>query len=207
MRRRLAFLIALVAAIAAGVATASAITAQMSPDAAVGPVDVRPDGSGARVPVTAADPDGRPSFAVRVYRSAGGLTCPEVGRMKDGAFGRVDAGGEFRAEGADPGGSCADLGAEPVGFAINHYPSRDGTAPARAVVFGVVTDEVVSIAVSGRKVRIAGGAFLAVVRDDTLDGTTLDVTLADGTTKSYPLQASHAPASIPADALEESSTQ
>lgn len=204
MRRRLLFALALIAAVVAGVATASAITAQIAPDTAVMPVNAQPDGSGSRVPVTAADPDGRPSFAVRVYRSKEGRTCPEVGRTQNGAYGQLHDDGSFEAVGDDAAGSCVDLRDQPIGFAINHYPPH-GKAPARAVLFGAASDKVADLALSladgtgARDVPIAGGAFMTVLRDDALAGATLDVTLTDGTTTSYPLQPSQAPATAPTD--------
>jgi hypothetical protein len=208
MRRRLVFTLALLAAVAAGVASASAITAQLGPDVAVSPADVKPDGSGTRVPVTAADPDGgRPAFALRVYRSEGGLTCPEVGRSQDGAYGQLDAGGEFKALPADAAGSCVDLGKDPIGFAVNHYTPRNAKLPARAAIFGVTTSEVTAIALSvgdvSRPVKVNGGGFLTVVREDALAGATLDVTLRDGTTTSYPLSPQTLPQTLPAPGVEE----
>lgn len=209
MRRRLVFTLALLAAIAAGVASASAITAQLGPDVAASPADVKPDGSGARVPVSVADPDGgRPAFALRVYRSASGLTCPEVGRTQDGAYGQLDAGGEFKALPPDPAGSCVDLGKSPVGFAINHYTPRNAKLPARAAIFGVTTSAVTAVALTtadvSRPVKITGGGFLTVVRDDALAGASLDVTLSDGTTTSYPLSPENLPETLPAAGVEES---
>lgn len=202
MRRRLVFLLALAVAVVAGVATASAITAQVSPDTAVSPPDVQPDGSGARVPVTAADPDGRPAFAVRVYRSKSGLTCPEVGRTDGGRFGQLDGDGEVQPYGVEATGSCTDLSKAPVGVVVNHYPAR-GKLPARAVVFGVTTDAISAVrlftpaAGGDRPVRFAGNTYVAVVREDALDGASLDVTLTDGSTKSYALAPSSAPLTAP----------
>jgi hypothetical protein len=212
MRRRLTILLALAAAVVAGVASASAITAQVSPDTAVSPADVQPDGSGASVPVTTADPDGRPAYAVRVYRSKSGLTCPEVGHSEDGRFGQLDASGEVEAYGVEATGACSDLAKGPLGIAINHYPAR-GKLPARAVVFGVTTDAIASVrlftpAAGGeRPVRFAGNTYIAVVREDALDGASLDVTLTDGSTKSYPLAPSSAPQTAPPPPAEETSTQ
>lgn len=207
MRRRLTILLALVAAVVAGVASASAITAQVSPDTAVSPPDIQPDGSGAVVPVTAADPDGRPAFAVRVYRSRSGLTCPEVGRTEGGRFGQLDASGDVEAYGVEATGACADLAKGPLGVVVNHYPAR-GKLPARAVVFGVTTDAIASVRLStaggDRPVRYASNAYISVIREDALDGASLDVTLADGTTRSYPLKPSSAPLVAPAPPAETS---
>lgn len=201
MRRRLILFLALPAAVAAGVASASAITAQMDPDTAVSPANIQPDGTGARVPVTAADPDGRPTFAIRVYRSKSGLICPEVGRTAGGRFGQLDAAGEVEATDVTATGVCQDLSKEPAGYAVNHYPAR-GKLPARAVVFGVTTDAVVGVTLTTagveRPVRFAGDTYISVVREDALAGASLDVTLTDGTTKSYSLEPSTAPLVAPA---------
>lgn len=201
MRRRMIVLLALVAAVIAGVASASAITAQVDPDTAVSPANIQPDGTGARVPVTATDPDGRPAFAIRVYRSKSGLICPEAGRIAGGHFGQLDPAGEVEATDVMATGVCQDLSKEPAGYVVNHYPAR-GKLPARAVVFGVTTDAVTAVrlttAAGDRPVRFAGNTYIAVVRDDALEGASLDATLADGTTKSYPLQPSTAPLTAPA---------
>ncbi|WP_445148570.1 hypothetical protein [Baekduia sp. Peel2402] len=201
MRRRLIVLLALVAAVVAGVASASAITAQVDPDTAVSPPNIQPDGTGARVPVTATDPDGRPAFAIRVYRSKSGLICPEAGRTAGGRFGQLDPAGEVEATEVAATGVCQDLSKEPAGYVVNHYPAR-GKLPARAVVFGVTTDAVtgVTLTTAGvqRPVRFAGNTYISVVREDALAGASLDVTLADGTTKSYALQPSVAPLIAPA---------
>lgn len=201
MRRRLIFLLALVAAVVAGVASASAITAQVDPDTAVSPANIQPDGTGARVPVTATDPDGRPAFAIRVYRSKSGLICPEAGRTAGGRFGRLDAEGEVEATDVMATGVCQDLSKEPAGYVVNHYAAR-GKLPARAVVFGVTTDAVTGVTLTTggvqRPVRFAGNTYITVVREDALAGASVDVTLNDGTTKSYSLEPSTAPLVAPA---------
>lgn len=208
MRRPLVILLALAAAVAAGVASASAITAEVNPDTAVSPADIRPDGTGARVPVTAADPDGRPAFAIRVYRSKSGLTCPEVGRTAGGRFGQLDPAGEVEATGVAATGVCQDLAKEPAGYAVNHYPAR-GKLPARAVVYGVTTDAVTAVrlttAAGERPVRFTANTYIAVVSEDALKGASLSVTLADGSIKSYGLAPSTAPLNAPPP--EESSTE
>ena len=203
MRRRLGLGLALALAVIAGVASASAITASSGNDTLGGPDAVQPDGSGASLPASVADPDGRAAFAVRVYRSKTGLTCPEAGRTKDGNFGRVDGDGEFQALDIQAAGSCADLSKAPMSLAINHYPAA-GKIPARAVLFGVTTERVTALrldlAAGGLTVPIDRGAFITVVRDETLQGATLTATLADGTTKSYALAPDTSPATIPKDA-------
>jgi hypothetical protein len=198
--RRLGIGLATLLAIAAGVASASALTSSGPNDTPLGPEAVQPDGRGASVPVTVADPDGGAAWAVRVYHSQAGLTCPEAGRAKDGNFGQVDSEGAFRALDIEAAGSCADLANAPMSVAVNHYPPN-GKLPARAVIFGVVTPKVMAITLAGatgsRPLAIKGDAFIAVTREDTLQNTSLAATLADGSTKSYALRPSELPATDP----------
>lgn len=199
MRRRLGLGLATLLAAVAGVASASALSSSSGSDTPNGPEAVQPDGSGARVPVTVADPDGGAAWAVRVYRSQAGLTCPEAGRTKDGNFGQVDSDGAFRALDIEAAGSCADLAKAPMSLAVNHYPP-DGKLPARAVIFGVVTPKITGITISSaagsRAVALKGDAFIVVTREDALRGTSLDATLSDGSTKSYTLRPSELPATV-----------
>ena len=200
MRRRLGLGLATLLAVAAGVASASALTASGGNDTPLGPEAVQPDGSGARVPVTTADPDGGVAWAVRVYRSQAGLTCPEAGRTENGNFGQVYSDGDFHVLDIEAAGSCADLAKAPMSLAVNHYPATD-TLPARAVIFGVITPKITGIALAGaagsRALTIKGDAFIAVTREDALQGTSLNATLSDGSTKSYALRPSEFPATTP----------
>jgi hypothetical protein len=210
MRRRLGFALATALAVVAGVASASALTATSGSDTPQGPAAVQPDGSGASLPTTVADPDGRAAFAVRVYRSKTGLTCPEAGRTKDGNFGQVDSDGDFRSLDIQAAGSCADLGDAPMSLAVNHYPA-EGRIPARAVIFGVVNGQVTSLslrlATGSRPVRMDRNAFIAVTREAVLAGATLEATLQDGSIKSYALAPSDAPAEAPTAAPGDPATQ
>jgi hypothetical protein len=187
-------------AVAAGVTSASALTSSSGNDTPLGPEAVQPDGSGASVPVTTADPDGGVAWAVRVYRSQAGLTCPEAGRTKDGKFGQVYSDGDFHVLDLEAAGSCADLAKAPMSLAVNHYPATD-RLPARAVIFGVVTPKITAITLAGavgsRALTIKGDAFIAVTREDALQGTSLNATLSDGSTKSYALRPSEYPATAP----------
>jgi hypothetical protein len=56
------------------------------------------------------------------------------------------------------------------------------------------------LATGTRALRIAGHAFIAVVREEALQNGTLTATLADGTTKSYVLAPDTSPTTIPPDA-------
>jgi len=201
MRRRLSFLLATALAVVAGVASASALNPSSGADTVGGTEAVQPDGHGASLPTTVADPDGRAAWAVRVYRSQAGLTCPEAGRTKDGNFGQVDDDGDFRSLDIQAAGSCADLTKAPMSLAVNHYPAS-GKLPARAVVFGVATPRIsgltLNLAGGARTLAIRSGAFIAVAREDALQGASLVATLADGTTTSYALKPVDAPATSPA---------
>ncbi len=198
--RRVGLGLATLLAVVAGVASASALTSSGGNDTPLGPEAVQPDGRGASVPVTTADPDGGVAWAVRVYRSQAGLTCPEAGRTKDGNFGQVYGDGKFHVLDIEAAGSCADLVKAPMSLAINHYPAS-GELPARAVIFGVVTPKVTGITLAGatgsRPLAIKGDAFIAVTREDALQGTTLAATLTDGSTKSYALRPSEFPVTGP----------
>jgi hypothetical protein len=200
MRRRLGLGLATLLAVAAGVASASALTSRGGNDTPLGPQVVQPDGNGASVPVTAADPDGGVAWAVRVYRSQAGLTCPEAGRIKDGNFGQVDSDGDFHPLDIEAAGSCADLAKAPMSLAVNHYPATD-KLPARAVIFGVITPKITGITLAGaagsHALTVKGAAFIAVTREDALQGSSLDATLSDGSTKSYALRPSELPAAAP----------
>jgi hypothetical protein len=202
MRRRLGLGLATLLAVAAGVASASALTSSSGNDTPLGPEAVQPDGRGASLPVTVADPDGGVAWAVRVYRSQAGLTCPEAGRTKDGNFGQVYSDGDFHVLDIEAAGSCADLAKAPMSLAVNHYPPS-GKLPARAVIFGVVTPKITGITLSSaagsRTVTIKSDAFIVVTLEDALQGTSLDATLSDGSTKSYALRPSEYPATAPRD--------
>jgi hypothetical protein len=118
MLRRLKFLVALVAAIVLGVGGASAVMATTDPATPAGPADLVPDDSGAVIAATAADPEaGRgdaavPRWAVRVYRSESGLTCPDVNRTVGGDWGRVDGDGSFHPLALEASGECVPLSAD-----------------------------------------------------------------------------------------------
>ncbi|HEX2085963.1 MAG TPA: hypothetical protein VHF89_09800 [Solirubrobacteraceae bacterium] len=187
--RRLALILSVVAATAAGVAAASAITA---PDetAPTGPRSLDPDGRPA-VHALADDPDGGPRWGVRLYRTREGLTCPNAGRVEDGRFGRVGARGEHIPLPPSADGACADLATAPLALAIHRYPNRPGQRE-RGVVFGAVSERVSSLRYrSPTADRVLpttrDGAFLAVEPDARMRDATLIVETGDGRTKTYRL--------------------
>ncbi|HMJ36091.1 MAG TPA: hypothetical protein VK501_19460 [Baekduia sp.] len=202
MRRRLGLAAAVLVAVVAGVGSASALVGNTGRETLDGPQAVQPDGQGASLATSAADPGGRQPWAVRVYRSQAGLTCPEAGRTQGGDFGRVDADGRFQPLDIQAAGSCADLSEAPLSLAVNHFPARDPAGSGRAVIFGVVSPRItgltLSLAGGRRPLAVNRGAFLAVTDEDQLQGASLDATFADGSTTSYPLRPSAAPATAPA---------
>ncbi|HEV7750962.1 MAG TPA: hypothetical protein VGO71_05445 [Baekduia sp.] len=195
--RILRFAVVLVIAALVGVAGASAVVGDTGKDTINGPTAVQPDGSGAALVASAADPNGHQPWAIRVYRSVDGWTCPEAGRTQDGDFGQVDADGKFRSNSIQAAGSCVDLDKAPMSVTVNHYPAN-GLRGARAVVFGVVSPSVksVSVQLAGRMrpLALANGAFMAVASESDLEGASVEATMQDGSAKSYPLAPTDEPA-------------
>jgi hypothetical protein len=203
--RALRFTLALAIAVIAGVAGASAVIGSPSTDPGDTAAAFRPDGSGAAIAATAADPAAgqsrggaaTPAWAVRVYRSETGLTCPEPGRTEDGDFGRIDGDGSFHPLALAGGGECTDLTAAPYGLATAHFAADDQRG-ARAIVFGVVGPDVTGVTVTvgddARALDIANGAFIAgLTEDDAADGR-VTFTLSGGRTEVHALR----PADLPA---------
>jgi hypothetical protein len=95
---------------------------------------------------SAPDAQGGPAWAVRVYEGEGGGACAELGRLRDGVFGQLDAEGTLDAVPLDEGGTCGDPAAEPVVLAINRYRARGDRGP-RTVIFGRASPEVAGVAV------------------------------------------------------------
>jgi hypothetical protein len=197
MRRALGFTAAFAAAILVGVGGASAFIGDTGNDTTNGPQAFQPDGNGASLVAATADPTGKQPWAVRVYHSATGLTCPEVGRTQDGDFGQVDGDGEFRSNSIQAAGSCVDLDKAPMSVVVNHYPAN-ATRGERAVLFGVVTPSVRSVelrvAASCRALATPHGAFMVVLDPSDLSDASVEATMQDGSTKSYPLRPSGLPA-------------
>jgi hypothetical protein len=149
--------------------------------------EVRPAGT-AVIGATAPDPDGGPDFAVRVYPSETGMTCPEAGRVKDGVFGQQYPEG-WQELPVNSGGSCADLDGQPVGFAVANHPAQ-GDIGAYALVFGSVSEDVVSVSITlngtSRELPLSSGTFIAPTSVETIaSGATLTVTLRGGSTVTH----------------------
>ena len=179
---------ALVATALLGVSAASAVVGPSPPPTPQGPV-ARPGSD--RIEQTAPDPGPGLRWAVRSYVSTSGGSCAEVGRLKSGRFGQVDAAQAFRETPAQEGGTCGDLRVEPVLLAVNHYPARAGPA-ARTVLFGQARSDVTDVVVTGpdgpqrRLVNGAGGGFILVL-PGTVAPTDLPVriTLAGGEQRTF----------------------
>jgi hypothetical protein len=197
MRRVIGFTVALVAAVLLGVGGASAFIDDTGQDTINGPQALQPDGNGATLAASTADPAGEQPWAVRVYHSVTGLTCPEAGRTQDGDFGQVDGDGEFRSNSIQAAGSCIDLDKAPMSVVVNQYPANK-VRGARAVLFGVVSPSVSAVAIrvagQSRQLSTAHGAFMAVVDPNDLGDASVEATMQDGSTKSYALQQTNLPA-------------
>lgn len=186
MRTLVALTIAIVVSVASGVGVAAALRGDDVDPMVRMQSAVQPDGSGASIPITAADPSHkRFPLAVRVYRSKTGLTCPEVARTDGSNFGQLDESGRFQPLGIEAAGACTDLTKQPITAIVDHHAAV-GDQPAYAVVYGVVTDQVASVSITlggeTRPVQIANGAYLVPTTDEDLLGSRLDWTMHDGTT-------------------------
>jgi hypothetical protein len=132
-----------------------------------------------------ADPDGGPDWTVRTYPSKTGWTCAEAGRTDGKAFGRVQPDDEILPLQLPELGSCADVKKSNSALWVNHYPV-DGDHQARAVIFGAVSAEVVSVALmldgSSKELPVMHGAFVYPLDEPSLAGTVVTVALANGST-------------------------
>lgn len=190
MRRRISITLALLLAIAAGIASASVV----SPGTASAPLPARdelPAGSVvAGLPV--ADPRGGPPWAVHVFDGDTSWRCIMAGRVEGDAFGPVDASGHVTDSGAVARGSCANPQAEPAQVALVRYAGTAG-AGARSVLFGIVSEDVTSVTVvapgATGPVQLDPARTFIVVSDGlTPPGeSTIEVTMTDETTRSYRL--------------------
>jgi hypothetical protein len=188
--RRVAIGAAVLAAIVAGIFSAtvmSAGSAEQPPGAgdelAAGTVQ-----TGETVP----DPHGGPPWAVRIFDGDSSRRCIATGRTDGQAFGPVDASGTIHDAGDIARGSCADPKAEPLQAAVAGYADSAGTGP-RSVVFGVADASVATVRVTGpdvqRTVTPDAERTFVVVGDGRPEkgAWTVDVTLSDGSTRTYSL--------------------
>jgi hypothetical protein len=181
-------LVVVAVSITAGVASASAVIPQGG-DSGGGPDSLTPDASPASVESTTPDPAGGPDWAVRVYRSLTGETCPEAGRTSGGQFGRIEA-GRFTVLPVEPSGSCSDLGANLAAFAVNRYPATPDEG-ARIAIFGVASPHVQTVALktgaSEQPLALDNRSFLVVRAATTLDGLALVFTTDAGASVEHQL--------------------
>jgi hypothetical protein len=182
---------AVVAAAAAGVASASALMPTAGSETVGDSAAYQPDGRAVHLSPAVPDPQGGPGWAVRVYRSQTGLTCPEAGRVEGDAFGPVDARGHVAGLSVQAAGACVDLTKEPFGFAVARYPARDGQA-ARSAIYGVATPDVrrVTVVTASAKQPVAiddSGAFIAVAPSLDTPEYVLQVDTVSRGTLEYPV--------------------
>jgi hypothetical protein len=82
-----------------------------------------------------ANPSGGPPWVVRAYTAGNGGECIQLGRLRDGVFGQVQA-GRFRPLPASaPPGACANRRARDPRVAVSQRPIMDLT-----VVYGLAVD-------------------------------------------------------------------
>jgi hypothetical protein len=191
VKRPLVIAASLPLAAAAGVASASIVTAGAPAD--LPPLGQEPalavrDALGAPV----ADPRGGPPWAVRILDDATGSRCIEVGRVAGTAFGPADAAGRVLDTAPLVTGSCTDRGREPLQVALAQYAATAGDG-ARSVLFGIADASVAAVEIvtakSTRKVVLDGSRTFVVIRDG-LSGEgswKVVVTLNDATSRTYRL--------------------
>lgn len=195
--RRLLLMASVPVAIGAGVASASVLVpAAPPPPSADGPAAFQPGPAPPTIAAATPDPAGGAPWALRIYRSQTGQTCPTPGRTSLGRFGRFDAAGTFQELPLAAAGSCADLSDSGVALAVERFPAQ-GPRPARTVIFGTTsapTDQIVlHDGTLTRAVATDRGAFLIVRADGDLSGVSLDVTSAGARTQTVALAGSTAP--------------
>jgi hypothetical protein len=190
VRRRISIALALVLAIVAGIASASVVSSGTASE----PLPARDELPAGSVETGApnADPRGGPPWAVRVLDGDTSTRCIMAGRVEGNAFGPLDRSGHVADSGAVPRGSCADPADGPLQVALARYADTAGTG-ARSVLFGVASANVTSVAVdapgvTGPVTLDATRTFLVVSEGLTPpDACNVEVTLTDGTTRSYRL--------------------
>lgn len=126
------------------------------------------DGGGLQAPAdpavitssTVADVAGGPPWVVRAYTNSAGDECVQVGRLREGVFGRVQE-RRFRALPPDAPGVCG-----PASRRSSLVAAERQADPARTIVFGLAASRgpvTVSVASTTRRANPAAlGAFLTV---------------------------------------------
>jgi hypothetical protein len=191
VKRNLAIVASLPLAAAAGVASASVVTAGAPaglPPLGRDPARAVSQALGAPV----ADPRRGPPWAVRILADPAGSRCIEVGRVAGAAFGPADAAGRVVDTAPLVTGSCTDPGREPLQVALAQYADAAGDGP-RSVLFGVADASVASVQIVSaqgtRKVALDASRTFVVIRDG-LSGEgswSVVVTLRDATSRTYRL--------------------
>ena len=107
-----------------------------------------------------ANPSGGPPWVLRVYTSATGRECAQIGRLRGGVFGQVQL-GRFRPLPSAASGTCAHGGESGPLAVASQLPGQSLT-----LVFGLAVDRSpVTVRVGGRERRVQPvgfGAFIAV---------------------------------------------
>jgi hypothetical protein len=187
--RRLAIGVAMLVAAVAGIASASLVTAGTAAEQPAGGRYELPAGD-VRTGDSVADPRGGPPWAVRILDADTSSRCIVAGRTDGQAFGPADATGRLHERGAVTAGSCLDPAAGPVQAAVMRLVDSAGAGP-RSVLFGVAGPDVtrVDVVAPGAKGPVtldAARTFIVVSEGLTVRGaSTVEVTLSDGSTRSY----------------------
>lgn len=142
--------------------------------------------SGVLVDSAQADPGGGLPWAMRVFGDDRGRECMQLGRLRDGALGTVEA-GQFRPFEGESTGACGDLHGDHVVSAVE----RRTLPAARTIIYGLTrAREPVLIRVDGERRKVtpgALGAYVAVFAGlPDLSDATVSVVVGDGR-RSFPL--------------------
>lgn len=188
LTRSLKLAAAILVAAAVGVSAGSAVVGQgVTPT----PLSPKPELGSDSIDQTVPDPRAGPGWAVRTYTSTTGAACVELARISQGRFGRIDDGGAFHELPLDEGGTCGDLGAEPIILAVNSYPTGE-RREARTVLFGRASPTVSDVLVqrSGSAgahpaAGVAGGFVLPLAGTMIPRALPTVVTLKDGRRLSF----------------------
>ena len=188
--RRLLITAAMLVMAAAGIASASVVSAgwaePVAPDATEAIDEL------AQIGETVPDPRGGPPWAVRISTTPTARRCVTVGRTDGRSFGPVDAAGAILATPPSFSGSCADPADEPLQVALARYAASGDGGP-RSVLFGVADASVVGVTVTepGEIEPVAPDRHntFVVVREGLSRGEnwTVIATLNDGTERTYRL--------------------